>query len=335
MIVEPASLGPRSRPRRALRIAGVVVPVVLLAAVIGAGVLGPTPAPAPSPVLASDAPPIAVADPTIAPTIGPAALAAAPAFPAMMAGLDVHGVHWTLEARSRGIARGGVLAVAGYLALDAQPPGCVGSGLGIVVPFCARTGVLAEGPWSGLAAVEVDLPPFHLHPQVPYGVRVPYLAASAGGLVDGALPVVMLARFDDARAHPCPEGRHCGQELVVERIAWVDGDTFPRTATVDPEVSGGPPTSEVERQSADALTALPPDGYPLLAVLLRPATIARIDPAIAAATEALTPADAVWLVRGLHEQGDPTHIDWRIVARDGERVILSGSIQTTRRAGAG
>jgi hypothetical protein len=325
MIVQPASLGPRSRPRRVLRVVALVAPVVLLVGVIGLGVLGPSPAPPPVPPPAEPA--IAVANPTIGPSTAPVEVPAVPVFPATIAGLDVHGVHWTLEARSRGIARGGVLAVAGYFAVGEQPPACPGAGLGIVVPFCERTGILAEGPWSGTTAGETDLPPFHLHPQIPYGVRVPYLAAAGG--VDGALPVILLARFDDARAEACiPEGRHCGQELVVERIAWVDGDAFPRTITVDPAVSGGPPGAEVERRGAEATAALARGAYPLLAVLLRPSTLADIDPETAAAlpTGALTTDDAVWYVRALHRTGEPTRVDWLVLEADAQRVIASGSI---------
>jgi len=123
---------------------------------------------------------------------------------------------------------------------------------------------------------------------------------------------------------------------VVERVAWVDGIEYPTTATVDPLADDADLTlADLRRDATIASATLPASSYPLLEVLVRPETIARIDPAIAAAAGALAPDAVVWLVRGLHDRGDPTQIDWRIVARDGGRVIASGSIQTTRSPGAG
>ena len=339
MIVQPASLGPRSRPRRALRVVGIVVPVVLLVAVAAAGALGP--APTPPPVVASDDPAIAVADPTITPVVsppaGPAEAPAAAVFPSTMAGLDVHGLRWTATARNRGLARG-VVAVAGYLGLDAIPDDCRDTRLGVFGPFCTRIAVLAEAPWYGATNSGPDTPGFHLHPQFPVGVRMPsqsaFVAISPSTRTP---PVVLLGRFGDDRAERCvPGGRHCGQEFVVERVAWVDGIEYPTTATVDPLADdAGLTQADLRRDATIASATLPASSYPLLEVLVRPATIARIDPAIAAATDALAPDAVVWLVRALHERGDPTQIDWRIVARDGGRVIASGSIKTTRSPGAG
>src|SRR5215218_10661558 len=120
MIVQPASLGPSGRRRRVLRIVGLVVPVVLLAGVVAAGVLGPSPAPVPS-----AAPELAVATPSATPSASPVAEPepGVAVFPSSVAGLEVHGVQYTLEARNRGIARG-LVAVAGYLGLDSLPDGC-------------------------------------------------------------------------------------------------------------------------------------------------------------------------------------------------------------------
>src|SRR5690348_17247459 len=143
MIVQPASLDPRGRPRRALRMIALVVPVLLLGGVVAAGVLGPSPAPTRAPASApaiADATP-SPADESASPPVGPSA----PVFPSTIAGLDVHGVHWMLEARNRGLARG-VVAVAGYLGLDEIPDSCRDSRLGIFGPFCRRVGVLAETP---------------------------------------------------------------------------------------------------------------------------------------------------------------------------------------------
>ena len=326
MIVEPASLGPRSRPRRTLRAIALAVPVLLLVAVVGVGLMGPEPEDVrePQPTAAA----VAVADPSAPgpdPVVGAGPMVQ---FPTRAAGLEVHGVRSTLEARDRGLVRGGVVAVAGYLALDEQPSDCIGGGLGIAVPFCERTGVLAEDPWSGVTTTGRGLPPFHLHPQIPSGVRVPYLAASAASLGRPAQPVVVLARFDDPRAAPCvPGGRHCGQELVVERVVWIDGEDFPRVVTIDPGLRIDTDGGRIRGQADWAVSTLPPEGYPLLAVLVRTDTLATLDPD-AAASVPTDARDGVWYVRGLSHVGDPDQVDWLVLDAIDQRILARGAIAT-------
>jgi hypothetical protein len=327
MIVQPASLGPSGRPRRVLRLVGLVVPVVLLGAVVAAGVLAPSPAPAPSVV-----PVVAVGSPTIGPSTSPAPQAepAVAIFPSSVAGLQVHGVRWTLEARNRGIARG-VVAVAGYLGLDSIPDACADDArLGIFGPFCDRIAVLAEDPWDGATHDAPDVAGFHLHPQFPVGVRMPSQATNVALSPSTSSPaVVVLGRFSDPRASPCePGGRHCGLELVVEQVAWVDGAEYPATPAVDPLVDGPAGTIASLRGAAtNAERFLEPGAYPLLTALVDPRTIAANEPAATDAAARLT--EPVWLIRALHETGDPSHIDWLIVARDGSVVLDAGSTGTT------
>jgi hypothetical protein len=327
MIVQPASLGPRGRPRRVLRIVGLVVPVLLLGTVVAAGVLGPSPAPdrvpASAPAVADASGPPGGERPT------PSAMPTIPIFPSTIAGLEVHGVHWTVEARNRGLARG-VIAVAGFLGLDRIPDECRDSRLGVFGPFCRRVGVLGETPWFGSRETSPDPAGFHLHPQFPVGVRIPsqasYVALSAS---TAAPPVILLARFSDARAEPCvPGGRHCGQELVVERVVWLDGVEYPTTPTIDPAADdAGATLVELRQDAARAGSTLPGGGYPLFTALMAPATVAAIEPAAGSVASPL--AGPVWFLRGLHAQGDPTRIDWRIVARDGLRVLAQGTVDTT------
>jgi hypothetical protein len=327
MIVQPASLGPSGRPRRVLRIVGLVVPVLLLGGVVAAGVLAPSPAPPPS-----AAPDVAVASPSAPPSASPSPEPepAVAIFPSTVAGLDVHGVHWTLEARNRGIARG-VVAVAGYLGLDSIPDSCADDGrLGIFGPFCERIAVLAEHPWYGATHNAPDVAGFHLHPQFPVAVRMPSQATNVALSPSTSSPaVVVLGRFSDPRASPCePGGRHCGLELVVEQVAWVDGTEYPTTPTVDPLVEGPAGTIASLRDEATNVEGfLEPGAYPLLTALVDPATIAANEPAAAAAAAPLT--EPVWLMRALHEHGDPSRVDWLIVARDGSEVLAAGAIDTT------
>jgi hypothetical protein len=251
-------------------------------------------------------------------------------FPSSVAGLDVHGVHWTLEARNRGIARG-VVAVAGYLGLDSLPDGCGDDPrLGIFGPFCERIAVLAEDPWYGATHNAPDVAGFHLHPQFPVAVRMPSQATNVALSASTSSPaVVVLGRFSDPRASPCePGGRHCGLELVVEQVAWVDGTEYPTTPTVDPLVEGRTGTiAELRREAANAEGFLEPGAYPLLTALVDPATIGANEPTAASVAARLT--EPVWLLRALHETGDPSRIDWLLVARDGSVVLDAGSIVTS------
>jgi hypothetical protein len=223
-----------------------------------------------------------------------------------------------------------LLAIAGYFGLDSLPPGCSGGRLGVFGPFCERTGVLAERPWVGGPRTETDLAPDHLHAQIPMGVRVPHQASLAGGSLDDSTPAVLvIARFDDPRATPCvPEGRDCGQELVIERIAWVEGRDYPNTATVDPRLERGDLTgADLRRRARNASAALAPDGYQLLAVYVLPETLARMHPEAAAG---LVADQGVWYVRGLRRAGSPDRIDWLVADAEADQALRYGSVVTTR-----
>jgi hypothetical protein len=331
MIVQPASIGPRSKPRRVLRIAGVVLPVVLLAAVVVIGVAGP--APAPPRESASTVPAVAVVDVSAAPSPTATPEPAPVIFPGSIAGLDVHGVRWTVEARNRGLARG-LIAVAGYLGMASVPDDCMDARLGIFGSFCERVAFLTEQPMFGVADAQPDAPGFHLNPQFLPGVRMPSQATFVAVSPSTATPAtIVLGRFGDDRAEPCvPGGRHCGQEFVVERVAWVDGADYPTTTTtVDPAAStAGLTESDLSREASLARAALGPGAFWLMDALMLPPTIERLEPAADAAAASLDPSTPVWFVRGMHALGDPNQIDWLIVDATGERVLVRGFVRTSR-----
>src|SRR5829696_3485002 len=329
MIVQPSPIGPRSRPRRLLRVAGLVIPVALLVAVAGVGLLGPVPDPEPGSGAPTDLPGVAVAE-TAGPRATPAANAevAGPAFPTRVGGLDVQGVRWTLEARTHGLAQG-VIAVAGYLVPQGGTASCATEGDRARGAFCRRYGILADGPWTGEPLPDGGPPPYHLHAQFPPGVPVPFIASKRAGGAGGARPVVVLARFDDSRAEPCvPNGGDCGLELVVERVAWFDGDEFPREVTVEPMLAvENQPGAELRRQAAYAVSSLLPRGYALLTVLVDRATLRAMHPDAAAGLDDDRP---VWYVRGLRAAGGPNRIDWLVVDAVNELTLAHGSIATNR-----
>ena len=318
MIVEPVPLGPPSAPRRRLRALLLVVPLLLLGGVVAAGTLGPQAAPSPSPSgLAAVAPSAAPSGPP--PSAGSAMsdgtqASPPPDLPARIAGLDVLTVAEALEGRRAG-RLSGVTAVAGYLGVR-ELPACGGT-------FCARTGILAMSPFTaatGFADIGV-----HLHPQLPAGVVLPRAANLADvepHAGDSQAPLaIVVARFDDPRAREClPAGRHCGEELVVERVVWVDGDSYPANRAVEPAVPVTPPAIRVRTAGRAAERGLGSSATPMMTVLVRPGTIAYIDSAIAPFLTDIGP-DPVWYVRGLQlGPGEPA-IEWVIARADGSLLL--------------
>ena len=301
MIVEPVRTGPAGPFRRLAGTLAVALPFVVLVGVVGVGTSGRTASDAeaarPALALASLAP----AEPRPAASTEPG-VARPVAFPDSMLGLPVAGVSEILAARE-GRTAVGVVAVAGYLSLRQSSATCSlpPPPLARLDATCDRFGFLAdmpESPYVDQAGAPRWRGP-HLHPQFPPGTRIPEEAA-----IDvsdpGASPpaVVVLGRFDDPRADPCrPGSRHCGEEFVVERVAWVDGQLWRRTLSFDPKLDAD--LREVAwEQRRSILGTAAPAGRVLGAAFLAPATLADFHPAAAKALPA-DPPESVWLLRVL------------------------------------
>lgn len=316
MIVQPTPTAPRSPLGRGLRAAGLVLPVVLLAVVVAAALLGPreegTTAPdgprgsaaglvaGPSPTGPSAAPPSQDPLPPPDPLEG-----VPPAFGGVRTASPAD-----VLARRRSGEDPGVVAVAGYLALDRRTLPVEGSesrrlpSAGCARepdlddpadPWCVRAIVLAEGPWrlereggTGFAGI-----PAHLHGVAPAGVRLPAAVAATG---DGgpAVPVLVVGRFE----RPACEGDpRCDDGFVIDRVAWADGTRFGIAPLLDPLLDTG-----AARPNPFAM-ALDERQLPLLAVLAWPEAISRLDPAAARAAAMGPPGDPVWYVRMLEREG--------------------------------
>jgi hypothetical protein len=317
VIVEPVPLGPPSARRRRLRALALVVPLLLLGGVVAAGTLGPQATPPPSPpVPAAVASSITPSAPPSSPgTTAPVALQTGrpPDLPARIAGLDVLTVGEAIESRRAGDLVG-VTAVAGYLGVrDATP--CSGT-------FCARTAMLATSPFTATTSF-ADIGR-HLHPQFPAGVVMPRAAILSDPDPSADRPqaplVIVVARFDDPRARACVRaGRHCGEELVVERVVWVEDDSYPANRAVGPAVPLITPAIRVRTAGRTAERGLGATATPMMTVLVRPGTIADIDPSMAEFLPDVGP-DPVWYVRGLRLGLDPT-IVWVIARADGSLLM--------------
>lgn len=346
MIIEPVRAGSRG-PRRGLATRlGLAFPFVVLVAVVGLGVVGRTgeaARPANDTTAAAASPSLAPAEDTAGQLAGDGTRTAETAhFPSTIFGLPVHSTAETLRLRT---ARrlSGVVAVSGYLSISGERASCSPSSVppGGLGSFCHRAGILADLPESPFNAAEGGvgwwLGP-HLHPQFPAGTRLPEEAARTVLAAQGApLPVILLGRFDDPRAVKCrPGGRHCGEELAIDRVAWADGEVWRRSTAFDPLVDAD--IREKAWRSRPAIVASTLRGNPplLSATLVAPQTLARVEPAAADALPR-NPPEALWFIRGLAvttgRRGEPPvgHVTWTLVdAKTGE-MLAQGPAGSERR----
>ncbi|MEI7743670.1 MAG: hypothetical protein WCK58_07970 [Chloroflexota bacterium] len=321
MIIEPVPTNPTAPWRRALRVAGIVAPAALLLAVVAAGVLGPRPelpptAPLPSVADAAIAAPSVTVPASPAPsTPGDPAPLEGPPPPAGFAGLRTLSVPHLLDHRLAGQALG-LVAVGGWLAMPSGTDACDGISLDPTGPWCLRTGILADGPWSGVRGISAPIPA-HVHVTIPVGVRVPPSVAGTADVAGGApVAVLVLGRFtDDGVACAGGSRGSCEDGFVVERIAWAAGARTGLTPLVADRLAS-------ERR-ANPFAIAPAAEVPLAAVLDWPDRIATLDPAAAAAAARGAASQPVWYLRtydaALHA------IRWRLLAERDLAVVASGS----------
>jgi len=333
MIIEPTPTSPRSTIRRVLRLAGLVLPVVLLGAVIGVGVLGPRPDPPPSssPIAAlPSAPPGTSAPSASAPLV--AVNLTDPVPPSAFEDLSVADVADVLGEQS-GAQRGAAIAVSGFLHVDSSADlVCAGEPGGSVGPWCERLGVLAARPWPSTSSptarsrAPLRLPP-HLRLSIPVGVRLPQAVEDAHEKAQGDVTrVLVVGRFAPTVSGCGRLSRGCGKAFVVERFAWADGLRVALTPLIaDPLQTGTKRANPFE-------AVLRERELPLAAVLTWPDGIARLDPDAAALAAAGPPSEPVWYVRVLEDAGDPGGdrlVRWMLLADRDFGVIGSGRVPAT------
>ena len=322
MIIEPTPTNPRSPLRRGLRAAGLVLPVLLLGAVVGAGLLGPRPEPPPpAPSQVADVPdattlpsPVATPRPVIV------AIADDPLPPVEFGGLTVRPVVEALAGRE-GASPGAVIAVSGFLRMEhPADAACAGESGGVLGPWCERPAILAEWWWTSMSTLTGPVPP-HLHLALLAGVRLPEAALAAerdpGG---GGAQVVVIGRFATPPAG-CPgEPSDCRDVFVVERFAWADGVHVGPTPLIADALQTG------TRHASPFGMILGAGDLPLAAVLSWPDDIARLDPDAAALAEAGRPGEPVWYVRVLEGSAAPGGerlVRWMLLADRDFHVIGS------------
>jgi hypothetical protein len=340
MIIEPTPTSPRSPLRRLLRGAGLVLPVVLLGAVIGTGVLGPRPEPPPpaeSPVaVLPSLPPASSAPATPEPLV--AVNTDDPVPPAEFEDLPVADIVEVLGERA-GSPQGTTIAVSGFLRVDGSADGgCADDPPGSLGPWCKRLGILAARPPMSASSSTCRIPahrhlPPHLHLTIPAGVRLPQAVKAAGQVsVDDVTHVLVIGRFAPAAAACARAPWGCGETFVVERFAWADGVRVGLTPLIaDPLQTG-------TRRGNPFVTALGEAELPLAAVLTWPDGIARLDPDAGVIAAAGPPSEPVWYVRVLEDAAAPGGdrlVRWMLLADRDFRVIGSGQVPATTADTAG
>ncbi len=348
MIVEPTPTNPRSPVRRALRLVGLVLPVVLLAGVAAAGLLGSGPA---DPPLGSG-PPLeaAASDPAAAPEASdgaqpaePAEPTLAPGVPGNLAGLRVRTVSPTLAGRD---VTGGpsVVAVAGYLRPGRGTASSCAVDAGLPGSSCAREVVIVESAGAG---PDANFGGFgaHIHAVVPPGVLLPGDTGGPGPGSGGGFPaVVLIGRFPASDAGCTSDLRGCADPFTVERVAWVDGHAVPLVPAAAGSVALLPTDPMVTDTPQATLSALGPTTTLLRALLLVDG-LEAVDPAAARAIRDWSRgpgSGAVWYLRALDVPAGPLagpfkglrfpQVRWAVVSQQTRRVIATGLVPGTAAA---
>lgn len=329
MIVEPTPTNPRSPWRRALRRGGLVLPVVVLAVVVGAGLTGPSPDPPPRAPSASDA-----ATPTTPAAAADPAAAERPAIPVQFGDLGSVMPGDLVAGRREGRAPE-VVAVGGFLRVSPVAD-CADMPGGPLGPWCARTGTLADTSWFPPSDGAPVRPP-HVHLVVPIGVRLPAAVERSAGADGAEHRVLVVGRFaGGAACHgsagPEGTGRDCHRGFIVERFAWVDGVPVGLTPLIADRLDTG-----TRRPNPFAL-ALDAADLPLSAVLVWPDAVPAIDPAAATVAASGPASEPVWYLRvldGARSPGMERTVRWMLLAEKDLRVLGSGRPDGMPAAAAG
>lgn len=321
MIVEPVPAGPRGPLHRVAGMLGLLAPIVVLIAVVGAAAAGRSADAVPGESPSASAWAASVASPAPSVRSGPVPPVA---FPRTAFGLPVVDVTDALTLARSGRAPS-VLAIAGHLRYRSTASPCPPTGYGPYDPLCHRFGVLAASPIDPAPSGDGPGIPWrmgaHLHPQFPVGTPLPREVRTT--LRGGSVPVVLIARFDDPRAIPCePGGRHCGEELVVERVAWVEGREWFRATLLDPLLDIDRDHDEWRARRRSAIAVMPGTPAVLTAALLSEPTLARVDPAVGAVLHG-RPLEAVWYLRALEPAPTP-RVVWAVVDDATGELLASG-----------
>lgn len=302
MIVHRTPTSPRGPIHRGLRALGIATPVVLLAAVAGAGLAGQRAEVPPRASFGAGASPSMAAIASTAPASPPGVPDGPPTrFPGVAATLSVRSVP---EARVElAAATGRPLAIAGWLTSIVTDEHCataVGDTRGPLSPLCERTArlVAAEPGTTGTRA--------HVHVLVPPGVRLPPPLEWPGAQRAAPVPVVLVGRSPSPDSDCLRSTRGCGERFTLDLVTWASGEAFDPGPIFDAGLEIPPAAIAYRyREKAERLVT-GRTGTVLVSAVVRPATVAAIDPEAGLLLARVPrPEGLVWYVRGLEPDGGP------------------------------
>jgi len=345
--VQPVGSGTRSPTGRSA-----LVPVVVLLLVVAAARAGAEP-------LGGSLGGPSASFPGGLPVDGGPADAGRHAFPSLALGLPVMTGQELQAARASGQVERELVAASGLLRNDPLALACPAIRITFSRTFCRRlvalfpdgsygpaapaaagdttaSGTSREGspapPTSGAGPTAPPTPgagptaPPALTAQVLPGAPVPVILASESDLapwLTGAIPVVAVGHFEDSRAPACGVGRDwCGDDFVVERLAWLDGSWVTAAPARDPAISAldtpdnGPRAREIAQRAAtrgEQILSLAIVGSRLLAI---------VDP-MAAAVAGPDRVGTLWYVRSIARPrtGAGAEVAWAVIDDATGRVL--------------
>ncbi|HEY6571343.1 MAG TPA: hypothetical protein VIZ22_13695 [Candidatus Limnocylindrales bacterium] len=330
MIVEPVPTDSRSKRRRTLGRLAVLVPLVLLAVVVGVGVLGrastpPKPTTADQQQVPDTSPESSAAASETVPATTPAPRR--PPFPVSIDGLTVKSIP-TLLATLTDTRPGSVIAVAGYLGVTDPPTDC-GDGIDPLGPLCERMALFAETPWT-LRGSEgfTGLGP-HLHPRVPIGIHLPAAIADTTTAAGGSpMSAVIIGRLSDTPEGNCgPVLANCEVGFDLDAVAWVSGSPFGVQPFIGPQIDAIARDWVLSNQQAAEALAVGPSGIVISTALVRPATLRTLDPKAARIVRRDPPPGLVWYIRGVSRslfRGATETLVWAVVDDVNLRILAKG-----------
>lgn len=167
--------------------------------------------------------------------------------------------------------------------------------------LCRRAAVLRSIPGDSWGSP-------HIHLQVLPGLSLAALPEDPG---DG-VPVVLIGHFRDGRALGCvPDGRNCGHEMVIDRVAWADGRELPRSLVVSLPSRDAQPTRPPARAGSivEFYGTLPVRTVSVLGLAGEDLHLVDPDAAAVVASRGAPPAIA-WYVRFIVPEAVNGRVNW-------------------------
>ena len=331
MELQPVGSGGRNRAARLRTWAAILLPVAVLAVVVGGGVIGgttqgadtlpdrvaiePPDAPRTTPDPSYTPRPRPRATPRPTPSQGPPGVP----LPDEILGLDVHAV---------GQARAGprlarperLVAIGGWLTVVPGDPRCATTWY----LACTQTGTISSARPPGGTTLRIETQP---------GVPLIGLQRQDPRTGTSSLPnrAILIGRFTRPLYRECglqiPE---CEPVFTVERLAWIRQAERQRPIAFGPGAAGGTWTSEPAEAAARA--ALTDDtvqvGETLLLALVDRATLAGIDPRAASAATSDGP---LWYLRAIvwrdTARGLEPGVGWAVLDDATRSLLAAGDLR--------